>query len=355
MDQKEINSAAQEMSKRGSSKGGKARANTLTPQERSEIARNAVMARWAKAGKLKSATPPPQEPGLDIEKFEKPNAQALEPQIPFSILPGELDFAGVKVDCYVLNNHTRVISQRGMVRILSGGRDSGNLMPYLRANPLFHENAIVGEAIEFKIPGLPGTARGFDGLLLIEICDMYIEAWETGKLKKSQRSIVKRAQAVIRASAKVGIIALIDEATGYQKIRAKQALQLKLKAFIAEEMQDWARMFQEEFWVELARLEGVRYSPRSRPLRWGKYVMLFVYDAIDKDVGKALRERNPNPHFLQNHHQWLQKYGREKVTIQIEKVITIMKLCDNMEQFKRKFSRVFGKEVQLDFEEVLGV
>ena len=70
---------------------------------------------------------------------------------------------------------------------------------------------------------------------------------------------------MIRATAKVGIVALIDEATGYQAVRARNALQLKLQAFIAEDMQEWARMFPQEFWLELARLEGVRYSPRSRP------------------------------------------------------------------------------------------
>jgi hypothetical protein len=84
---------------------------------------------------------------------------------------------------------------------------------------------------------------------------------------------------------------LIDEATGYQKIREKNALQVKLQAFIADELQDWALMFPEEFWLELARLEGVHYSARSRPLRWGKYIMLFVYDAIDGDVGKELRKK----------------------------------------------------------------
>jgi P63C domain len=53
----------------------------------------------------------------------------------------------------------------------------------------------------------------------------------------------------------------------------------------------------------LARLEGVRYAPRSRPLRCGKYVMLFVYDSIDPDVGKELRKKNPNPSHGRNHHQ----------------------------------------------------
>src|ERR1700734_4045517 len=99
----------------------------------------------------------------------------------------------------------------------------------------------------------------------------------------------------MRSCAKVGIIALIDEATGFQQYRAKRDLQLKLQAFIADDLQEWARMFKDEFWLELARLENIHYSPRSRPLRWGKYIMMFVYDAIDKDVGKALREKNPNP------------------------------------------------------------
>jgi hypothetical protein len=82
---------------------------------------------------------------------------------------------------------------------------------------------------------------------------------------------------------------------------------------------------------------------RSRPLRWGKYIMLFVYDAIDGDVGKELRKKNPEPRFLRNHHQWLKKFGRDKVHDQIERVITIMKLCNNMTDFREKFSRVFKK------------
>ena len=73
-------------------------------------------------------------------------------------------------------------------------------------------------------------------------------------------------------------------------------------------------MFPEEFWLELARLEGIRYSARNRPLRWGKYVMMFVYDAIDKDVGRELRKKNPTPRFLKNHHQWLKNLAKIKST-----------------------------------------
>jgi hypothetical protein len=106
------------------------------------------------------------------------------------------------------------------------------------------------------------------------------------KLLPNQEAIATQAEIITRACAKLGIIALIDEATGYQAFRKKQELQLKLQAFIAEDLQEWALMFPHEFWFELARLEGVHYSPRSRPLRWGKYIMAFVYDAVDGDVGK---------------------------------------------------------------------
>jgi hypothetical protein len=108
-------------------------------------------------------------------------------------------------------------------------------------------------------------------------------------------------------------------------------------------------MFPDEFWFELARLEGTHYSPRSRPLRWGKYIMMFVYDAIDPDVGKELRAKNPNPHFKKNHHQWLKQFGRQKVHDQIQRVVTVMKLCDDMADFRKKFARALSKS-PLQFE-----
>ena len=111
-------------------------------------------------------------------------------------------------------------------------------------------------------------------------------------------------------------------------------------------------MFPDEFWFELARLEGLKYSPKSRPLRWGKYVMAFVYDAVDRDVGKRLRKINPSPHFRKNHHQWLKEFGRERVNNQIWQVIGSMKTCESMDDFRRVFDRVFRKmptQMTLDF------
>jgi hypothetical protein len=257
---------------------------------------------------------------------------------------------GLELECHVLNDMRRVFTQREMVRIISGGRESGNLAVYMQAK-VFADNPLdLGAMTPFRVPGTQYVAHGYEATTLIEICERYLDVRD--KLRgEAQKRLARQAEIVIRACAKVGIIALIDEATGFQKFRKKRDLQIKLQAFIAEDMQAWAQMFPDEFWYELARLEGIKYSPRSRPLRWGKYVMAFVYDAIDGDVGQKLREINPEPHKGKNHHQWLKEFGRDRVHDQITRVVTIMKLCTDMKDFSSKFSKVFKKDTpQLAFE-----
>lgn len=338
------------MAEAGSAKGGRARASVLTPEERSEIARKAVQARWAKAGKLKK---PNESIPAKTEEEKPPHA---EDNLPFSMFRGTLKIGDMDMECHVLSDGRRVFTQREIVRVLTAGRDSGNLAEEIKGNPLIPNVDALGEIIRFKVPGTQFVAFGREATVLIELCERYLQARDFDQLRGKQKRIALQAGIIVRACAKIGIIALVDEATGYQKVRAQNALRLKLQAFISEELQEWARKFPPEFWFELARLEGVKYSPRNRPLRWGKYIMAFVYDAIDKDVGKELRRKNPSPHYKDNLHQWLTEFGKEKLIGQIQSVITIMKLCDNMEQFKKKFAHVFkNAPLQYEFSDVNGV
>jgi hypothetical protein len=358
--------AAKAMSALGASKGGKARANTMTPEERSEVARNAVRARWAKAGKLKDN---PEKTPQTVEN--EPPGNSIESKVPlgpdplpFSLFEGILEIGNAKLPCHVLNNGMRVLTHRGMVSSLGmarGGSSKGGgdrlahfasqerLKPFISKELL---SVTTEPPMLFRAPN-GQTAYGYEATVLVDLCDVVLRAREAGVLQEQQLHIGRACEALMRSFAKVGIIALIDEATGYQKVRAKHALQLKLQAFIAEELQEWARMFPPEFWYELARLEGIHYSPRNRPLRWGKYVMAFVYDAIDKDVGRELRKKNPNPHFKKNHHQWLKEFGKERLIGQVHSVITSMKLCANMDDFRQKFARVFDKTpLQTSFDDI---
>jgi hypothetical protein len=328
-------SASGERKKLDSSKGGRERARSLPPEERSDIARRASRARWAKAGK-----DPDADVGREYDLLAPFTGVGKSTEKPYSMFRGVVPIGDAELQCHVLNDGRRVLTQREVVRALSGGRRSGS---YLQNIPEFDVTSLPSRVILFTDPGGPQINHGFEATLLIEICEAYLAARDRadGSLKPNQAHIARAADLIVRACARVGIEALIDEATGYQEVRAKNALQVKLQLFIAEQMGDWVKRFPDEFWVQLARLEGVKYSGRQRPWRWGKYVMRFVYDAIDPDVSKQLANVNPDPAKGHNHHQHLTTFGQKELNDHLQQVIAVMRLCDDMDEFKRKFPRAF--------------
>jgi hypothetical protein len=363
-----LRDAAASLGATGAAKGGRARANILTPDERSEIARLAVQERWRRAGKIPSEPAPhdsPQEQAIEPDEVidSEPMTSETAGQLPFALFSGTLTIGKLQIPCHVLNDGKRVLHQRAMVAALGmsrGGSSKGGgdrLAHFVNGKAVSEYvpkdlRLVTTKPLVFKTTS-GATAYGYEATVLAELCEAVLSAWQDGKLQEQQEHIARQCVILMRGFARVGIIALVDEATGYDKVKKQRDLQIKLQAFIADELQEWARMFPQEFWLELARLEGIHYSPRNRPLRWGKYVMMFVYDAIDGDVGKELRKKNPNPHFLKNHHQWLKKFGRDRVHVQIEKVVTIMKLCNDMDDFRSKFAKVFRKgPLQLTFDDI---
>jgi hypothetical protein len=359
------NRNARALAKMGASKGGKARAEILTPEERSEIARRAVKIRWAREKGIPFSDEDDQQVETVLRQKTDSNTKPRgadtllvsgEDDKRVSLFKGDVQFGAISVPCHVLNDGSRVIAQREVIKALtSQERPSGSITRIIGANnlsPYINADDVAKKVIQYNLsgPGHQMSAYGYEATLLIEICEAFLRARDDGVLTVGQQRVAQVADIILRACAKVGIIALIDEATGYQKVRAENALRLKLEAFIAEDMQEWARMFPQEFFIELARLENVRYSPRNRPLRWGKYIMAFVYYAFDKDVAHELKRRTPNPHYRQNLHQWLRDLGREKVSAQLYQVLGVMKTCRDMEDFRRKFAYVFKKEpYQLTF------
>ena len=144
---------ARDLSMLGASKGGKARASVLTPEQRSSIAREAVRARWIKAGKLKDVI-------AESSKVKAKQGQeaAQPPSLPFSMFRGKVQFGPIELECHVLNDGRRVFTQGEMVRAITGGTESSNLARYLRRNPLIEED-FSGGPIRFQVPGNPRVSR----------------------------------------------------------------------------------------------------------------------------------------------------------------------------------------------------
>ena len=173
----------------------------------------------------------------------------------------------VEIQCYVLEDETRVISQRGLQAALgmgTGGSTTARGAPRIAAFVASLEQrgidvndlAASSQPIEFQPPGGGRTAYGYPATLLVDLCNAILSARDAGVLQKQQAHIAKQATVLIRALAGVAIIALVDEATGYQDIRAKNALVTILEKWIAEKHQEWTRTFPYEFYELLYKRRG---------------------------------------------------------------------------------------------------
>jgi hypothetical protein len=201
--------------------------------------------------------------------------------------------------------------------------------------------------IDFEIQEVVNkSAKGMTAETFLEICGAYVTAWQEGALdSEAQIAIAKRAVMFLAACSKVGLIALIDEATGYQYRRAEEELQLKLRLFLLEEMRKWERTFPNELWEQFGRLTSWKGSVNQRPKYWGKLVMELIYEYLDPDVAQWLRENAPEPKKGQNYHQWLtSQFGLKKLIEHIWKVIGVASTCENMDDLKYKMEQLYGKK-----------
>lgn len=278
---------------------------------------------------------------------ENLNMQEM-PTSPFAKYSGTLQLGLQPVDCYVLDDGNRVISMRATVKAIANDAN-GDLSKYVGVKslqPYIDAESLANSIIEFTIPGNPNKAKGITADKFLDICSAYVSAFASGaSLTEKQRGIAINCSILLSACAKTGLIALIDEATGYQYVREEDALQVKIRAFISEELRAWEKTFPDELWEEFGRLTNWQGSLQQRPKYWGKLVLELIYDAMDPDVAKYLKENKPKPKHGMNYHQWLSEdLGVRSLTTHINQVIGIAKTCHTMEELRHQVALHYGKE-----------
>lgn len=327
----------------GRAKGGVARAKALSAEERAGIAKKAAEARWNEA---------------------LPVAVCGSPDRPLNI-------GGIELPCYVLEDGTRILSQAGFLEALGKHRRAGGLKerdsdglshPFLRGKAVrpFVTPALLEKSrpILFRTPtGV--RASGYRADLLPDICEIYLKARDSGDLPSNQRHIAKQAEVLVRGLAHVGIIALVDEATGYQTLRSKAALAEILEAFIAKELQPWLATFPDDFYREMFRLRGLEYPKDrvKRPQYFGHLTNDVVYKRLAPGVLDELKRVTPRSETGRAKHRYFQRLttnaGYPKLREHLGSVVTLMKLSDEWHDFSEKLDRFhprFGDTLQLPFE-----
>ena len=208
--------------------------------------------------------------------------------------------------------------------------------------------ARISEPIVVHIPRGGNPAKCIPAEILPEICDVWLKARESGALSAAQLMTAKLAEMINSGLAILGIIGLIDEATGYQSIRKKDALQKILDAYLLKELAAWAKRFPDEFYEEMFRLRGWNWSTLKKPSYIGKLTNDVIYDRIAPGLLEELQQRNPKTekgYRKGKHHQLLtDEVGHPALAQHLHAVIGLMRASSNWDGFYRLLQRAFPKK-----------
>lgn len=328
----------------GRAKGGKAVAAKMTPEQRKERARKAVKSRWEKA------------------------------ELPVAEYAGELRLGDLVFPCAVLSDGTRVLTETdfmagiGMYRsgALSVRRDTDdggaqtplylafkNLSPFV----IKHLGDVHAKPLVYKT--LAGNvAHGIQASLIPKICSVWLDARRDNVLGSRQKEIADRVEMLMRGLAEVGIVALVDEATGYQAYRAKDALAQILEQFIAKELQPYVKTFPPEFYEELFRLRGLKYPPETpnfRPQYFGTLTNDIVYERLAPGLLEEMkRQAAKDAKKAHLHRRLTQEVGHPKLREHLAAVIMAMRMSSDYPSFIATLNRFyprFGQTYVLDLEQ----
>ncbi|WP_110708532.1 P63C domain-containing protein [Salinicola sp. CR57] len=273
--------------------------------------------------------------------------QIQQPPSPFAKFRGELSLGDSSVDCYVLDTGDRVISLRSVVKSIADA-DSGDLAKFIGVNslkPYINKDLILAELVEFSIPGTQFKGYGLSTSNFELIIRGYVQAlYENVEMTERQRSIAIKCAVISSGLTRIGLDALVDEATGYQYERDANALQLKLRAFIADELRAWEKTFPDELWQEFGRLTGWTGPLHSRPQWWGKLVIELIYDTLDQDVAKYLRENRPE-RGIHWHRQLTENIGVRALVSRCWEVVGLAKSCHDIRELREKVAQHYGHDV----------
>lgn len=279
-----------------------------------------------------------------------------------------LKLGNLEIPCYVIEDGTRVFSGRGIQKALGANSNvSGtwlnriinktNLTDFILPEVLDKFN----NPIKFKRPigtGAQSITYGYDVTLLIDLCDAILQANKSRV--KLPFGIAENAEIIMRSVAKVGIIALVDEVTGYQYDREKDALQIVLKAYINDELLKWQQKFPDTFYFEIFRLNKWDYTVsgiKKRPGVIGTWTNELIYKQLPKGVLDELKSKTPKSDAGNYTARFFQSLtpdiGHPALTAQIYKVIGIMNISNTWDEFKSNFNRMVDRangQIELNFE-----
>lgn len=273
---------------------------------------------------------------------------------PKALYSGKLPIGGKELNCYVLDDekNTRILSATMIFEAFGKARRGANdrleidgirVPPFLASQslePYINEDVLYwATPVQFSDGGT--LKSGYRAELLAKMCEIYLQARRDGNLKPNQMETAKMAEILQGSFATVGLIALIDEATGFQQNRKSDALRILLNTYLADGIKKWIKEFPDDFFLELDRLYGNQnIMANKRPQYYGHFINKYVYEPIEHGkINPELQKRYKADNKVHKKHQHLTDFGSSQLRIQIGKILGLMQVAPNLKWFKQKQER----------------
>ena len=282
-----------------------------------------------------------------------------QPEYPRALCQGELNIADPPIPCFVLEDGTRLVTQRGLQRAIgmstSGGTSGAHRMARFVARIAqkgieSKDLSVRTESPRIFYPVTGGrTAYGYEATILADLCEFILSARSADFLTPQQQHISDECERLMRGFARIGIVALVDEATGYQDLRPRWELEKILKRYLHDTRGVWAKRFPDEFYMLLFKLRDWHYDEMSvkRPRYVGVLTNDLVYERLAPGVIDKLRElvpRDEHGNLEWRFHQHLtDDVGLPELDKHLHAIIALMKASPNWKAFERLLERAFPK------------
>ena len=201
---------------------------------------------------------------------------------------------------------------------------------------------VTSSPLKFIAPN-GSVAHGYEAdEYLAKLCFAVLDADRAGGLQQQQAHIAAQCRILIEGFSIVGINALVDEATGYQELRERDALRKILERYITDEWAKWTRRFPAEFYRQVFRLKDIPFPPTDgrTPSYVGHWTNDIVYSRLAPGILDKLRElvpRKPAGSRARKFHQHLtEDVGVPELQQHLSNLIFLMKGCRTWEEFKQR-------------------
>lgn len=301
----------------------------------------------------------------------------MNEKLPKAIAVGVLKIGDRQLPCAVLDDkdNTRVFTQEGFLTAIGrAGKAKGgegatvdglpafmrakNLKPFISQDLIASTTPIIFEP--YKGSGYKGKAFGYKATLLPNVCWAYHDASVAGKITKGQAHIAVKCEIMLRALTNVAIDSLIDEATGFQDIRARDALQKILEKYVSDEAKPWVLTFDNDFYKLIFSLNKWSFDPTSvkRPSVIGHWTN-DIYDRLAPGVREELhkvvkRDKHGRP--AERLHQHIKLEAHPELVSYLTAVKALMRAAPDWKGFQRLLQRAYpkiGTNLVLPYDDVI--